>query len=160
RAGARLARRPLAGERRGAGPERVGRQRPVRAALPAECRPGALDAPSATGAPRPPVAATAARPRPVAGGPPSPRLPHRRRDVPRVPARPPRRAAVAATPDRHSRGSRRGAGAADRDAVAVRGGVAVRLHGGVHVPVRRRREGARPRPRVGPATAATTGVAG
>ena len=54
------------------------------------------------------VAAAAARPRPAAGGPAASRLSRRRRDVPRVPARPSRRAAAAATARRHSRGQGRG----------------------------------------------------
>ena len=85
------------------------------------------------------VAATAARPRSAPGRPPACRFPHRRRDVPRMSARSSRRAAASAVARRHSGGTHRSRDAPGRDALAVRGGTAVLVHGGVHVPVRRRR---------------------
>src|SRR5262249_32012688 len=92
--------RPVARRRGGADSRRTGGQRAVRAALPAERGAVAAAAARPAGQAGAAVAPAAARPRPVAGVPAAPRLSHRRRDVPRMPARSSGRAALAAIVER------------------------------------------------------------
>ncbi len=137
----RAAARPVRGADRrpgrGAGARRARGQRPVRPAVPAERGPRVADAPARPGQEDPALAATAPRQGPAPGRAPIPRLPDRRRDVPRMPQRRPRPAPDAGVPRRGHGGDDPRGRPPRRVRLSVRIGPGLPIHLAVPLPVGR-----------------------